>query len=143
MRFGADGSIATLSGGYCGARKVATEVSGLLFETSIALVRYHQGAFSDVPLPPIRQRQWAGANPERYPEQGILALARDTDGELLLLTPAGLVRAVDGKLSPPEALPLPANIGSAPKVLSLMVDREGNRWVGTDGRGLFVSAEPP
>ena len=61
---------------------------------------------------------------------------RDTDGELLLLTPAGLVRTVGGSLSPPEPISLPANGGELPKVRSLLVDREGNLWVGTIGTGL-------
>ena len=142
VRFGAGGSVATLSGGYM-AQEARDGSVWVAFRDQYRLVRYHQGVFSDVRLPPIRQRQWTGASPEQYPEQGILALARDTDGELLLLTPAGLVRAVDGKLSPPEGLPLPANIGEAPKVLSLMVDREGNRWVGTEGRGLFRFRRAP
>ena len=70
-------------------------------------------------------------------------MAEDTDGELLLLTPAGLVRIVDGRLSPPEALPLPANSGELPKVRSLLVDREGNLWVGTIGTGLVRLRRAP
>jgi ligand-binding sensor domain-containing protein len=70
-------------------------------------------------------------------------MAYDSDGELLLLTPAGLVRVVDGKLGPPEALPWPASGGDLPKVRRILVDREGNRWVGTIGSGLLRFRRTP
>ena len=42
-----------------------------------------------------------------------ISMAEDANGELLLLTPAGLCRIVDGSLGPPEAISLacewPAN----------------------------------
>jgi signal transduction histidine kinase/ligand-binding sensor domain-containing protein len=142
VRFGAAGSIATLAGGFI-VQEARDGSVWVAFQHQSRLVRYHQGVFSDVPLPAAGVRHWTGA--DRWqgvamagdPRQAVLAMATDTDGELLMLMPAGLVRAVDGRLSPPEVLPLPANIGDVPKVLSLMVDREGNRWVGTVGRGLF------
>ncbi len=148
VRFGANGSIATLAGG-----SMVTEARDgsvwVAIQHQYRVVRYDQGVFSDVPLPLSGVRQWMAADPwqgvamEGDPRQGVLAIATDSDGELLLLTPAGLVRVVDGKLSPPEALPLPANIGDPPRVLSLLVDREGNRWVGTVGRGLFRFRRAP
>jgi ligand-binding sensor domain-containing protein len=63
-------------------------------------------------------------------------MATDTDGELLLLTPAGFVRVVNGRLGPTVPLPVPASGGDLPRVLSLLVDREGNRWIGTLTTGL-------
>ena len=148
VRFGADGSIATLAGGFM-VQEARDGSVWVAFQHQSRLVRYHQGVFSDIPLPAAGVRQWTAA--DRWqgvamagdPRQAVLAMATDTDGELLLLMPAGLVRAVDGRLSPPEALPLPANIGDVPKVLSLLVDREGNRWVGTVGRGLFRFRRAP
>ena len=148
MRFGADGSIATMAGGFM-AQEARDGSVWVAFQHQYRLVRYHQGVFSDVALPAARVRRWTGA--DRWqgvamagdPRQAVLAMATDTDGELLLLMPAGLVRAVDGRLSPPEVLPLPANIEDVPKVLSLTVDREGNRWVGTVGRGLFRFRRAP
>jgi signal transduction histidine kinase/ligand-binding sensor domain-containing protein len=148
VRFGADGSIATLAGGFM-VQEARDGSVWVAFQHQSRLVRYHQGVFSDIPLPAAGVRQWAAADRwqgvAKAPglRQAVLAMATDTDGELLLLTPAGLVRAVDGRLSPPEPLPLPANIRDVPKVLSLMVDREGNRWVGTAGRGLFRFRRAP
>ncbi len=142
VRFGADGSIATLAGGFM-VQQARDGSVWVAFPHQYRVVRYDRGVFSDVPLPTPGVRQWMAADRSQGvamagdPRQAVLAMATDTDGELLLLTPAGLVRAVDGKLSRPEALPLPADIGDVPKVLSLLVDREGNRWVGTVGRGLF------
>ena len=148
VRFGADGSIATLAGGFM-VQEARDGSVWVAFQHQYRLVRYYQGVFSDIPLPAAGVRQWAAA--DRWqgvamvgdPRQAVLAMATDTDGELLMLTPAGLVRAMDGRLSPPESLPLPANVGDVPKVLSLMVDREGNRWVGTVGRGLFRFRRAP
>jgi PAS domain S-box-containing protein len=148
VRFGADGSMATLADGFM-VEEARDGSVWVAFQHQSRLVRYHQGVFSDVPLPAAGVRQWAAA--DRWqgvamvgdPRQAVLAMVTDTDDELLLLTPAGLVRAVDGRLSPPESLPLPANIRDVPKVLSLMVDREGNRWVGTVGRGLLRFRRAP
>jgi signal transduction histidine kinase/ligand-binding sensor domain-containing protein len=148
IRFGPDGTIATPVGGFM-VQEARDGSVWVAFQHQPRLVRYYQGVFSDVPLPATTVRQWTSA--DRWqgvamagdPRQAVLAMATDTDGELLLLTPAGLVRAVDGRLTPPEVLPLPANIGDVPKVLSLMVDREGNRWVGTVGKGLFRFRRAP
>jgi ligand-binding sensor domain-containing protein len=65
--------------------------------------------------------------------------ARDTNGQLLLLTASGIARAVNGRLTP-ERVMLPAGMGTV-KVSSLTVDREGNLWIGTMGSGL-VRARP-
>ena len=124
--------------------RLATEVSGSLITISIAWCAITRGY-----SPTYRFHGWRAAMDGRgsrqrdHPRQGVLAMATDTDGEVVLLTPAGLVRAVDGRLSPPEVLPIPANIGDLPKVLSLVVDREGNRWVGTLGRGLLRFRRAP
>ncbi len=138
VRFGPDGSVATPGGGFM-VREARDGSVWIAYHDFYRVVRYHQGVFSDVPLPRVGRRQWTGA----YPEQGVLAMATDTDGEVVLLTPAGLVRAVDGRLSPPEVLPIPANIGDLPKVFSLVVDREGNRWVGTLATGLLRFRRAP
>jgi hypothetical protein len=60
-------------------------------------VRYYQGVFSDVPLPPVKRRELTF--------ELLLysfAMTEDADGELLLRTPAGLSRIVNGRLSPPD-----------------------------------------
>ena len=142
VRFGADGSIATLAGGYW-CREDREGSIWIAFRDQYRLVRYSQGRFSEVPLPPIAQRHWRAAVPDLYPNQGILATAIDTDGALLLLTADGLIRAANGKVGSPEALPLPASISEPPKVSTLLVDREGNRWVGTQGGGLFRFRRAP
>ena len=135
VRFGADGSIATLPVGKPSGFLVQEARDGSVLiapNDQPRLVRYYRGAFFDGQLPPVGRRQYVAV----YPEAGVLAMATDTDGELLLLTPAGLVRVVNGRLSPIEALPVPANGGELPKALSLLVDREGNRWIGTLTTGL-------
>jgi ligand-binding sensor domain-containing protein len=142
VRFGPDGSIATLAGGQWCSEDPDGSV-WIAFRDEYRLVRYSQGQFSEVLLPPITQHQWRPGFPDLYPKHGILATATDTDGTLLLLTPAGLIRAANGKVGLPEVLPLPANVSEAPKVSSLLVDREGNRWVGTQGGGLFRFRRAP
>ena len=103
LRFGPDGSIATPTGGFM-VHETADGSVWIAYHDQYRLVRYYQGVFSDVPLPPPVPHQWIGM----YPEQGVLAMATDTDGALLLLTPSGFVRAVDGKLTAPEPLRLPS-----------------------------------
>ena len=132
VRFGADGSVAVSTGGSM-VRESRDGSVWIAFENQYRLVRYHQGVFADVPLPPPSPRQWTG----KFPEQGVLGMATDTDGELVLLTPAGFVRTAGGKLGAPETLRLPINTAELPKVFSMWVDREGNRWVGTLSTGLF------
>ena len=65
-----------------------------------------------------------------------LAMAENTHGELLLLTPAGLVRIVGGKAQSSRTSIVACECGELPKVRSLLVDREGNLWVGMIGTGL-------
>jgi PAS domain S-box-containing protein len=134
LRFGADGSIATLNVPKPSVFLVHEARDGSVWiavRDAYRLVRYYQGVFSDVPLPPIGRRELTAG----YRVYAV-TMAEDSDRELLLLTPAGLVRTVGGRLSPPEALPLPANGAELPKVRSLLVDREGNLWVGMMGTGL-------
>ena len=135
VRSGADGSIATLHVRKPSVFLVHEARDGSVWigvRDEYRLMRYYQGAFSDVPLPPIGRRELTAWAPEY-----ILTMAENTDGELLLLTPAGLVRTVGGSLSPPQPISLPANDAELPKVRSLLVDREGNLWVGMIGKGLL------
>lgn len=134
LRFGADGSIATLNVSKPSVFLVHEARDGSIWIAArdvYRLVRYYQGVFSDVPLPAIGTFPLADVRPEFA-----INVAEDTNGELLLFTPAGLVRTMRGKLSSAEALPLPSNDGELPKVRSLMVDREGNLWVGLIAGGL-------
>ncbi len=141
MRFAADGSVATLHSTQPTVFFVHEARDGsvwVAFRDQYRLVRYYQGVFSDVPLPPVKRREL---------KSDLLlysfAMTENADGELLLRTPAGLSRIVNGTLSPPEPLPLPANAGELLKVRSLFVGREANLWVGTIGRGLIRLRRAP
>jgi signal transduction histidine kinase/ligand-binding sensor domain-containing protein len=138
VRFGPDGSIATPIGGFM-AHETPDGSVWIAYHDQYRLVRYYQGVFSEVPLSPAIPHQWTGM----FPEQGVLAMATDVDGALVMLTPAGFVRAIDGKLGAPELLRLPFNTAELPKVWSMLVDREGNRWVGTLSTGLFRFRRAP
>ena len=127
VRFDADGSIATLRVRKPSAFLVQEARDGSVWiavRDEYRLVRYSQGVFSDEPLPPLRQPEWIAKSPEY-----VLAMAENTHGELLLLTPAGLVRVVGGKVSPPEPVSLPADAGELPKVRSTP-GRSGRQSVG-------------
>jgi PAS domain S-box-containing protein len=142
VRFGTDGSVATLAVRKATGFLVNEARDGsvwIAFNDRPRLVRYHRGVFSAVELPPIGRSDFAGVNPK----QGVLTMAKDTDGELLLLTPGGIVRVVNGSLNPLERLAVPATVRDLPKVRALLVDREGNRWVGTDGTGLLRFRRAP
>ncbi len=141
MRFAADGSIATLHSTQPTVFFVHEARDGsvwIAFRDQYRLVRYYQGVFSDVPLPPVKRRDLT-FDLLLYS----FAMTKDTNGELLLRTPAGLSRIVNGMISPPEALPLPANAGELLKVRSFFVGREGNLWIGTIGRGLIRLRRAP
>jgi signal transduction histidine kinase/ligand-binding sensor domain-containing protein len=134
LRFGADGSVATVNVRKPSVFLVHEARDGSVWIAArdvYRLVRYYQGVFSDVPLPPVGRRPLADLHPEFA-----LTMAEDPNGKLLLFTPSGLVRMVGGTLSSAEALPLPADRGELPKVRSFLVDREGNLWVGLIATGL-------
>ncbi len=141
VRFAEEGSIATLHSTKPTVFLVQEARDGsvwIAFRDQYRLVRYCQGVFSDVPLPSLGGR--------KLTEELLLysfAMTEDADGELLLRTPAGLSRIVNGRLSPPEALPSPANVGELLKVRSLLVGREGNLWIGTIGTGLIRLRRAP
>jgi len=141
VRFAADGSIATLHPTQPSVFLVHEARDGsvwIALRDQYRLVRYYQGVFSDVPMPLVKRRELTS--------ELLLysfAMTENADGDLLLRTPAGLSRIVNGTLSPPEALPLPANAGELLKVRSFFVGREGNLWVGTIGRGLIRLRRAP
>ena len=147
-RFGPHGSVAILPDGFM-VREARDGSVWVGFRHQHRLRRYHGGEFSDVPLPEDGVRRFTGVDTGHGvamppdPRETVLAMATDTDGELLILTPTGFLRAVDGKLSPPQTLPIPSEIGDPPQVLNLMADREGNRWVGTVGKGLLRFRRAP
>ena len=136
VRFGPDGSIATLPVFQMSGFLVHEARDGSVLIASNyqpRLVHYHKGKFAEMQLPAIKRRQWTGL----YPKAVVLAMARDSEGELLLLTPAGFIRFADGRLSSFEPVPAIEGPGELPKVLSIAVDGEGNRWVGTLTTGLL------
>ena len=125
LRFGPDGSVKSLNVHKPSVFLVNETRDGsvwIVVRDQYRLMRYYQGVFSEVPLPPIERRRWVSSEYSAFS----VTSAMDSDGNLLLLTPAGLVRIVGAGLSPPQAVPLPANSGELPKARSLLVDREGN-----------------
>ena len=142
VRFGADGSTAARGSvkpsGFL-VREARDGSVWIAFRDENRLVRYDHGAFSDVPPPRMDRRELTG----EYKEVSAITLENDADGALLLLTPAGVIRIVDGRLTVPESLDLPRNGSELPKVRSFLVDREGNLWIGTIGTGLVRLRRAP
>jgi len=131
VRFGVDASITGLPVTEPRGLRVHQDRQGsvwLAFTEQYRLVRYSHGAFSEVRLPPPGREVT-----RQFP---LLAMAEDREGSLLLITPAGLVPVRNGELGTVEALPGPAGGGDTAKARNVLVDREGNVWVGTIAAGL-------
>ena len=142
VRFAADGSVATLHSTKPSVFLVHEARDGsvwIAFRDQYRLVRYYQGAFTDVPLPTVKRR--------KLTTELLLysfAMTEDADGELLLRTPAGLSRIVNGMAQLlPKHYPCQRMAGELLKVRSLLVDREGDLWVGTVGMGLIRLRRAP
>jgi signal transduction histidine kinase/ligand-binding sensor domain-containing protein len=141
VRFGADGTIVTMHYTKPSVYLVREALDGsvwIAFRDRYRLVRYFQGAFSDVALPRLERPELESDFPVYS-----LAMTEDTDGQVILLTPAGLVRIVGERLTPPEPMPLHANSRKVPRVRGFLADREGNLWVGTIGMGLIRLRRAP
>jgi PAS domain S-box-containing protein len=111
-------------------------------ETLPALVRYQNGSFLQVIGRPVSAQQ-RFALTGRYPADKILAAGNDAAGKVVLLTPRGVLRLGDGRLTPPQPLTLPFEAERVLIVRSFLVDRENNLWIGTNGGGLHRFREAP
>jgi signal transduction histidine kinase/ligand-binding sensor domain-containing protein len=95
-----------------------------------SLVHWHNGVSETYPIPALKSN---------VGQAGIAALARDPDGYLWvgILAPGpgrGLGRLINDVFQPYVT---PAFDGSKLAVHSMILDRERNLWVGTNGNGMF------
>ena len=135
VRFGADGSIATMNepGGWR-IREARDGSVWLASPEEYRLVRYYRGVFSNVDLPPPGR-----SVPQNFP---LLAISDDSAGNVVVIVAAGLIRVPNaGSISAPEPLPWPSD--DAAKTRNALVDREGNLWVGTIATGLVRFRRAP
>ena len=105
VRFGADGSIATLHVRKPSAFLVHEARDGSVWiavRDEYRLVRYYQGVFSDVPLPPARQP----ANGRPSPREMCSPWRRTRMGNCCCSHLPDSFGPWTGRLSPPEPLPL-------------------------------------
>lgn len=79
----------------------------------------------------VAERMTAG---REIPGSRMQVLYRDRQGCLWIGTSGGLTRLVDGKL---QRLPVTDSLAST-SILTVMEDREGNVWVGTETAGLDI-----
>ena len=135
MRFGADGSFAMLNSPEPSVFLVHEARDGTVWigvrDASIGWCATPRGYSPTYRYRQLGRRELTAWASRVSPHHGA-----GSDGEVLLFTPAGLVRTFAGTLSPPITLRLPTDGGEVPKPRSLLVDREGNLWVGMIGTGL-------
>jgi signal transduction histidine kinase/ligand-binding sensor domain-containing protein/CheY-like chemotaxis protein/HPt (histidine-containing phosphotransfer) domain-containing protein len=78
-----------------------------------------------------------GGDPGSLPADIIKSLWYDAHGTLWVGTPRGLVRR-DRHASAFVKVPLPVREADGPEVTALMMDGDGQLWIGTSGSGVFV-----
>ena len=148
LRFGTDGSTASLPGGVMAreARDGSVWIAG-----PTRLLRYDRGAISEVAasdgLSPQMDRHTAVARPSGHVRGFAAGRPRDGDGYGRRIASADPIRTrPDGGRQAEHARVCSGGSRTCRrrlKVQSLFVDREGNRWVGTLGRGLLSFRRAP
>jgi PAS domain S-box-containing protein len=93
------------------------------------VVRFHENAFTTIAR---YLTESAGESIDR-----VVKTYRDRQGNLSFLTTTGLAHHENGRVSPYARITWPSRLMDNILVVRAVIeDREGNLWIGTDGRGL-------